>query len=581
MSQFNARSIPRFDRVFSPGQGKIARIGDGEIGGKTTGLLKVQQDVLNRLDERGHSEFFVSVPSFVVLCTDLFDEFMADNGLYDVVAEEERDDVIAHTFQRASLPTLHLGDLRALAESMKSPLAVRSSSLLEDALDHPFAGVYATKMIPNNQPAADIRFQRLIEAIKFVYASTFFRQAQSYLRTVGKDYRDEKMAVIIQEVVGQRCDDRFYPGLSGVARSYNYYPTGGAKPQDGVVNLALGLGRQIVDGGLSWTYCPAYPKAPSPFNNVGDLLKNTQTGFWAVNMGPPPPPDPIDETEYMVHLGLKEAEYDGTLDTLASTYDPASDRMRPGCVGAGPRVINFSPILEYNVLELNGLITELLRHAQDASGMPVEIEFAMTTNHDSGEPRGFGFLQMRPMMVSDDDITIDEADLSGEGLLLASENALGNGQRDDIRDIVYLKPDVFDPKHTRTMASELDQINRTLERDGLPYLLIGFGRWGSSDPWLGVPVEWSSISGARVIVESSLPNMNPDLSQGSHFFHNMISFKIMYISTALSSDHPIDWDWLAKQTVVSETEFARHVRVDDPLRIKVDGLHNQGMVRYD
>ena len=581
MSQLDPQIIPRFDRVFSPGQGKITRIGDGEIGGKATGLLMVQQDVLSRLDEGSHSEFFVSVPSFVVLCTDVFDEFIEHNDLYTVAADDERDDIIAHAFQGASLPSIHLGDLRALAGSMKLPLAVRSSSLLEDALDHPFAGVYSTKMIPNNNPSADIRFQRLVEAIKFVYASTFFRQAKGYLRSVGKNCRDEKMAIIIQEVVGQRFDERFYPGLSGVARSYNYYPTGSSDPKDGVVNLALGLGRQIVDGGLSWTYCPAFPKAPPPFSSVGDVLKNTQTKFWAINMGPPPPPDPINETEYMVQLDLKASEYDGTLAALASTYDPASDRLRPGCVGAGPKVLNFSPILEYEAIKLNRLIEDLLRHSQEVSGVPVELEFALTTDHREGEPRGFGFLQMRPMMVSDDHVIITEADLSGDGLLLASESALGNGQRDDIRDIVYLKPDAFDSAHTRAMASQLEQINRVLESESLPYLLIGFGRWGSSDPWLGVPVEWSDISGARVIVESSLPDMNPDLSQGSHFFHNMISFKILYMSMNLLAAHPIDWSWLAGMTMVSETEFVRHVRIGAPLQIKADGLHNRGMIRHD
>ena len=581
MGHFKATDLPEFDRSFIPGDGRIARIGEGEIGGKASGLLAIRGDVLGRLQPGAHSEFSVSVPAFVVLCTDLFDRFMTDNGLYDVVADQERDDVIAHAFQRGSLPTTLLGDLRSLAGSMQIPLAIRSSSLLEDALDHPFAGVYATKMIPNHQPSSDVRFQKLVEAIKFVYASTFFQQARGYFRSVGKTDRDEKMAVIIQEVVGQRFGDRFYPGVSGVARSYNYYPTGGAGPEDGVVNLALGLGRQIVDGGLSWTYCPKWPKSPAPFGNIGDMMKNTQNGFWAINMGTPPPPDPIAETEYMVQADLNEAEYDGTLECVASTFDPASDRMRPGCVGAGPRIVNFSPILEYDVLELNGLIADLLRHSQDASGMPVAIEFAVTTDHKSGEPRRFGFLQMRPMMVADGDIVIDDVELSDPGLLLASTNALGNGLRDDIMDIVYLKPDVFDPKHTLRMAAELEEINRQLEREGRPYLLIGFGRWGSSDPWLGVPVGWSDISGARVIVESSLPNMNPDLSQGSHFFHNMISFKVMYISTTLSAAHPVDWDWLDRQFVVAEKEFARHVRIDSPLTVKVDGLRNLGLIRHD
>jgi len=580
MTSIDETGIPRFDRRFAAGDHTFTRIGDGALGGKAAGLWRVREEVLSRLKTDRHPRIDVSVPSLTVLCTDFFDEFMASNGLYEVVAAETRDDVIAHAFQKASLPVRYLGDLRALAEAMRTPLAVRSSSLLEDALEHPFAGVYATKMIPNNQPAADARYSRLVEAVKFVCASTFFSQSRSYLKSIERDVGDEKMAVIVQEIVGQRCDQRFYPGLSGVARSYNYYPTGNATSEDGVVSLALGLGKQIVDGGLSWTYCPARPKAPPPFNDIGDLLKNSQTRFWAVNMGSPPLPDPIKETEYMVEADLENAEYDGTLELLASTYDAGADRLRPGLSGAGPRLLNFAPMLEYDVLELNDLILELLEHAREASAAPVEIEFAMTTRPGTDEPHRFGFLQMRPMMVAEDEVFVGEDELQGDDLVLASTKVLGNGDRDDLRDVIYLKPDSFEAKHTPVMARDLEAINRNLLEAETPYVLMGFGRWGSSDPWLGVPIEWGDISGARVIVEASLPGMSPDLSQGSHFFHNLIGFRILYLSTTLMSTPPVDWAWLDAQPAVHETEFVRHVRTAAPIRIKVDGRRGRGVIRH-
>jgi len=344
------------------------------------------------------------------------------------------------------------------------------------------------------------------------------------------------------------------------------------------VNLALGLGKQMVDGGISWTYCPAYPKAPPPFNSIGDLLKTSQTEFWAVNMGKPPLPDPIQETEFLVRAGLKEAEYDGTLDLMISTYDPQSDRLRPGMSGSGPRLLNFAPMLEYDVLPLNDLLRTLLRHAEDVSAAPVEIEFAVTTKHRTDEPHRFGFLQMRPMMVADSEIVITDEELADDNVLLASAKVLGNGSRDDIHDVVFLRPDLFEAKFTPVIAAELAQINRRLLESDDPYLLIGFGRWGSSDPWLGVPVEWGAISGARVIVESSLPDMQPDLSQGSHFFHNLIGFRVLYLATGLQQSQPIDWEWFEQQPTIQETRFVKHVRTERPLRIKVDGRRRRGFI---
>jgi hypothetical protein len=435
-------------------------------------------------------------------------------------------------------------------------------------------------MIPNNEAGADARFLRLVQAIKFIYASTFFRSARSYMRSVGQDPSSEKMAVIVQEVVGTRSDERFYPTISGVARSYNYYPVGRAKPADGVVNLALGLGKQIVDGGLSWTYCPRYPQAPPPYAGVGDLMKNSQTEFWAVNMGRPPLPDPIRETEYLVTADLKAAEYDGRLEKLASTYDGRSDRMRPGVQGDGPRVLDFAPILSYDALPLNGLLVRLLELTREAVGEDVEIEFAVDVDPlDRHRPR-FGFLQARPMMVSREEATVTEEDMSDPAVIVASECVLGNGTRDGIEDIVYLRPEAFEARHTPAIALELERINRELTADDRPYVLMGFGRWGSSDPWLGVPVEWGQICGVGALVEATLPQMTPDLSQGSHFFHNMIGFGVVYLSVRHTDARGIRWDWLDEQPAVTETELVRHVRLPSALVIRVDGKSGRGVISH-
>jgi len=576
----DSSQLPRFGRRFLGADQTFTRIGSGGIGGKAAGLDLVRREVLSRITADEFPEFEVVVPTLTVLTTDLFDSFMDRNDLASAAEAGDSDDRIAHAFQRGELPAEFVGDLRALIASVHTPLAVRSSSLLEDALDHPFAGVYGTKMTPNNQPDTDTRFRRLVEAIKFVYASTFFRQPKSYLRSIDQTVDAEKMAVIVQEIVGTRYDDRFYPAISGVARSYSYYPSGHAGPEDGVVDLALGLGKQIVDGGVSWTYCPAYPKAPAPYNNLGDLMKNTQTKFWAVHMGAPPPPDPIRETEYMSRLDLDAAEWDGTLDHLVSTLPAGSERLRAGLHGKGPRVLNFAPILTLDTLPLNRLVRRLLDLTEKALGGAVEIEFAVALDPRGEKRTRFGFLQARPMMVTKEPVEVTEEELRGDSVLVASSRALGNGVRSDIRDVVYVRPEAFEARFTARIAAELDAVNRMLVAEERPYLLIGFGRWGSADPWLGIPVDWGQISGARVIVEATLPQMSPDLSQGSHFFHNMISFSVLYLSVRHSSGQAIAWEWMDRQEAVRETEFLRHLRLPAPLSVRVDGRSGRGVIEH-
>lgn len=566
-----ARQFARFDRQFYTGAERFTLIGSGEVGGKAQGLAFIHDTLAEEIRSQEFPGLEVGIPRLAVLGTDVFDAFLADNALWDIATADAPDDRIAHAFQRGDLPISVLGDLRALIQQVHSPLAVRSSSLLEDHLDHPFAGVYATKMIPNNQFDPDIRFRKLVEAIKFVYATTFFQNARSYRQVVGKTSRDEKMAVILQEVVGQRHGERFYPQVSGVARSFNDYAVGHATPRDGVVSLAFGLGKTIVEGGNCWSYAPPYPRAVPPFNNLGDLLKNTQTEFWAVRMGEPPAADPVAETEYLVRASIAEAEADGTLQYVASTYNAQSDRLVTGTGSRGPRALTFAPLLSLEALPLNALMQRLLAVCEARLGAPVEIEFAMTIEPGETLRGRCGFLQVRPMAVSQEQVDLEPEQLAGPQVLVGSESVLGSGRIDTLRDVVYLKPETFDPAHTRTMAAELAAINQRLVAAGRPYVLLGFGRWGTSDDRLGLPVVWGEICGARVIVEGMLPNVRTDPSQGSHFFHNITSFHVPYFTVPHDEVDRIDWSWLARQRAETETAYVRHVVLDAPLQVAVDG----------
>lgn len=580
MTEHRNTDLPEYGRRFFDATETFTRIGAGAIGGKAAGLLLIRNEIIPKLDAGAFPSVEIVVPTLTVLTTELYDSFVGRNRIDPPALAELPDHRIAHALQQADMPAEFVGDLWGIADRVRAPLAVRSSSLLEDSLQHPFAGVYATKMTPNDQPDVESRFRRLVEAIKFVYASTHFRTARDYLRSLTRKDLVEKMAVIVQEVVGSRWGDRYYPHVSGVARSFNYYPAGHGRPEDGVANLALGLGKQIVDGGISWSYAPPYPRAPAPFADTGDMIRNTQSRFWAVHMGRPLMPDPCRETEYLVEHDLSAAEADGTIARIASTYDAGGDRIRPGIGTRGPRVLNFAPILQSEDPPLNDLIRQVLSVAERTVGGAVEFEFALTLPGPGRVKTRFGILQVRPMAVAEGVVELDEDDLRVPGTLLASEQALGNGVRDDIEDVVYLKPEQFDTARTPVIAGELETVNRSLLDAGRPYLLIGFGRWGSSDSWLGVPVEWGQISGARVIVEATLPDVNTDMSQGSHFFHNMIGFGVFYLAVRHGGSHRIDWDRLNSLPAVFETDHVRHVRLDRPLHIEVDGRSSRGRVGY-
>ncbi len=572
----NAQS---FDRVFFEEAGAFKQIGAGGIGGKASGLRKAREILRHNPSPEAQNRVGVEVPSVAVIATDTFDAFMRRNLLVPEELTGIPDERIAHRFLGGDFPAEYVGDLRAVVEGTTGrPLAVRSSSLLEDALAHPFAGVYQTKMVPNNHPDPSVRFQRLLEAVKFVYASAYFRDATDYLSALGNHGQEEKMAVVIQEVVGTAFDERFYPHLSGVCRSYNFYRSGSARPEDGVVNLSLGLGKTIVDGGISWAYSPTRPRARPPFVSIADMLKNTQLRFWAVNVGAEPPYNPAQETEYLLNCDLREAEYDGSLRFLASTFDTNRDRLIPGTGTPGARVLDFAPLLQLELWPVNDTISRLLKLFERETGNAVEVEFAMTLPaREDGTPR-LAVLQVRPMMVSTDRVDVPDYGCGDPGLVVYSSRVMGNGRLEDISNVVYVRPDRFERQHTARIAGELETLNRRLTESGIPFVLIGFGRWGSTDPWLGIPVSWAQISGAAVIVEATLPDFDVEPSQGAHFFHNMASFGIGYFSVHHASDCPIDWDWLGRQHVVSETEHIRHVEVNQPLEVIMDGRSGRGAI---
>lgn len=577
-SEENSNIPSRFDRQFFESREDFTWVGEGSPGGKASGLAFAHKIINEKINFEEFPEVILNIPKMVVLRTQVFDWFMKRNNLYDLASTNESDDNIIRTFLQSDLPVEILGDLRRLIENVHVPLAIRSSSMLEDAKYEPFAGIYATKMISNNQPSADTRFNKLTDAIKFIFASTFFKASKDYFKVSSHKIQDEKMAVIIQEVVGQKHSDRFYPNFSGVARSFNFYPVGRAKPEQGVVNLALGLGKTIVDGGLVWSYSPAHPKSSPPFADPTDLLKNTQTKFWAVNMSHFIEYDPTKEAEFLIQANLSDADYDDTLKFIASTYDSSSQRIVMGTGSAGPRALNFSQLLTMNEFYFNDLIKKLLVVCEEAFSNPVEIEFAVTLTENPRKLR-FGFLQVRPMVVSDESIDLNEEELFGDDLLLASDRAMGNGVIENISDIVFVKPETFDKKDAAKIAIEIDSINKKLVKDNSKYLLIGFGRWGSSDPWLGIPVEWGQIAGVKAIVESTLLGINVELSQGSHFFHNLTSFNVSYFSITYDGEFKIDWDWLNSQQILDETNFVKHVKLVKPLVIKVDGRKSRGVIK--
>lgn len=564
---------------FDP-KSSFARIGGGSLGGKARGLGFVNI-LINNYDVRERFEGIeISVPPAVVLGTDVFDQFVDENNLRNFALNSTDDSEITRRFLEArSFPEEILGELAAFLDLVAEPLAVRSSSLLEDSQYHPFAGVYETYMIPNNRPDPFMRLSQLVNTIKRVYASTFYQSAKDYIKVTAYRLEEEKMAVIIQQMVGAPHDNRFYPDFSGVAKSYNFYPVSPQKPLDGIVSVGLGLGKIIVEGGITVRFCPKYPNHLLQFFSTAEALRNNQTEFFALDLRGQPL-NGSDTSDMLVkRFNLNVAESDGTLQHVASTYSPENDALYDGISRKGIRVVSFSPILRNKIFPLPQILDLLLDMGSWGMGSPVEIEFAVTLSASTGHRKQFGLLQMRPLVLSRETEQLEIEEVATEKLICLSTYVLGHGVLKDLYDIVVVDIDKFDRSKSREVAREVTQFNEQLLDEGRPYLLIGVGRWGSLDPWLGIPVKWDQISGAKAIVESGFKDFDVDPSQGSHFFQNITSFMVGYFTVNSRMKHGfVDWEWLRRQPAIEEKSYVRHIHLDKSVVVKINGHQNKGII---
>ena len=577
----NLGVVAVFDRGKFDRYAHFARIGDGSLGGKGRGLAFLDNIIKTHPDFNRFSGATVQIPKTVVLCTDVFDQFMEQNNLYDIALSDAPDEVILQHFLEAQLPDSYIADFFTFFEATHSPIAIRSSSLLEDSHYQPFAGIYSTYMIPNLDDKYEM-LRMLAAAIKSVYASVYYRDSKAYMTATSNVIDQEKMAVVLQEVVGQNHGDRYYPTMSGVLRSLNYYPVGEEKAEEGIASLALGLGKYIVDGGLTLRVSPWHPHQVMQLSEMETALRETQTRFYALDMKRDVGSDfKVDDGFNILNLRVKEAEKDGTLQYIASTYDPYDQIIRDGVYEGGRKVISFCGVLQQDVFPLPEIMQMSMKYGAEAMRRPVEIEFACNLNADrTGD---FYLLQIRPIVDSKQTLVEDVAALPDDECLLRSHRSLGHGIVDDVTDVVYVKyDDHFTAMNNPAVASEIEHINRQMIDEGRGYVLIGPGRWGSSDPWLGVPVKWPHISAAKVIVEVALKNYRVDPSQGTHFFQNLTSFGVGYftIDTNQSADQGgmVRKDLLDAMPAVEETQYVRHVRFKRPLRILMDGTKQEGAI---
>ena len=522
----------------------------------------------------------ISVPPGVVLGTDVFDQFLDENNLRSFALQTTVDEEVTRRFLEAkSFPEGILGELAAFLDLVREPLAVRSSSLLEDSQYHPFAGVYETYMIPNSHADPFVRLSELVNTIKRVYASTFYQSAKDYIKVTSYRSEEEKMAVIIQKMVGAQHEDRFYPDFSGVGKSYNFYPIPPQKSHDGIVAVALGLGKTVVDGGVTVRFCPKYPQHLLQFFSPVEALRNNQNEFYALEMSGQPLQHTETHDALLKRYTLEVAERDGTLVAVGSTYSPENDSLSVGLSRHGIRVVTFAPILQSKLFPLHQILELLLDMGSWGMGTPVEIEFAVKMAGSPGKPKEFGLLQMRPLVLSREVEELNIEDFSPEQLICQSHQVLGNGALRDIYDIIVVDPNLFDRAKSREVGREVTEFNEKLIEQRRPYLLIGVGRWGSLDPWLGIPVKWDQISGARAIVEAGLKDMDVAPSQGSHFFQNITSFMVGYFTiNSTVKQGFVDWQWLMEQPPLEQKQFVRHIQLDDPVIVKINGHQNKGII---
>jgi len=573
----NIGVVAVFDRLKFDAYSHFARIGDGSLGGKGRGLA-----FLDNIIKR-HSEFnqfegvSVSIPKTVVLCTDFFDQFMETNNLYPIALSDAPDDEILKHFLHAQLPDSLIGDFFTFFDAVKSPIAIRSSSLLEDSHYQPFAGIYSTYMVPYMEDKYEM-LRMVANAIKGVYASVFYRDSKAYMTATSNVIDQEKMAVILQEVVGRQHGSRYYPSFSGVLRSLNYYPIGDEKAEEGIASLAVGLGKYIVDGGQTLRVSPYHPQQILQMSEMEIALRDTQTRFYALDMKDVGNELKVDDGFNILNLRVKEADRDGTLTYLASTFDPYDQIIRDGIYEGGRKVISFCGLLKNGVFPLPELLQISQKYGAEEMRRPVEIELACNVNDD--RTGNFYLLQIRPIVDSKQVLEEDLDAISDDDCLLRTNHSLGHGVSEDVVDVVYVKTDRdFTAANNPMVATDIEAINRKFLAEGKNYVLIGPGRWGSSDYWLGIPVKWPHISGARVIVETALEGYQVDPSQGTHFFQNLTSFGVGYFTiNPTTGDGIYRKDILDAMPTVEETQYVRHVRFDKPLRIMMDGKKQKAVV---
>jgi len=559
----------------------FARIGSGSLGGKGRGLAFMHKILAREvLDTKGVD---IAIPQTVVLASDIFEEFLDDNHLRGFVTRvgDLQDQQVLDYFRRARFQHHLRADLGAFLEHVCEPIAVRSSSILEDSVYQPFAGVYATIMLPNNHPSLDVRLAQLLEAIKVVYASTYFQTARDYLETTPYRTEEELMAVLIQRLVGSRRGDRFYPTFSGTAASYNFYPFGDMKPEDGVAQVAVGLGKSVVEGFEALRFCPRQPRVLPQFSAVKDVLRNAQRRFYALDLSRDDVIPGVQTDVNLLHEEISEAIHDGAASPLASTYDRANDRIVSGLEQGGAPLITFDALLRGRIIPIPEILTRLLDTCQQGLASPAEIEFAADIEAGIGQPQTFTILQLRPMVFEQMDVEVELDEATVGRAIVQSEVALGHGRRETISDLIVIDPRRMDRSQTVDAAAAIEQINRQLRRDGRYSILIGPGRWGSRDPWLGIPVTWPQISSVRTIVETDFTDLQVEPSLGSHFFHNLTCYGVAFFAIhAQEGGGSINWDWLDGQEAmtVNLDGAIRHLRLEYPAQVLVDGSKSRGVI---
>jgi CheY-like chemotaxis protein len=574
------RIVVDFDRKVADALTGFVKIGHGSLGGKARGLvfLASQVNPESELVKR-FPDVRIFIPDTLVITTEAFEAFIETNQLDIYSRTTMTDREIAERFLAGRLPEALLDDLKAFIAKATFPLAVRSSSLLEDSQSRPYAGIYKTYMLPNNQEDDEERLAALIRAVKLVYASTFFEEPRAFSARALQKPDEEKMAVIIQRLVGRQYDDLFFPAISGVGQSYNYYPMEPMKPDDGIANIAVGLGKTVVDGERSLRFCPLYPQQLPQFSIVEDILENAQREFYGLKTDLSDTDAERHEDAVLVKKDVADISDPALMQMVASTYQPDEHRIKDAVIAGGHPVVTFAAILKYGALPLPAILSEVMAMGQKGMDCPVDIEFAVNLPEGSEGRPEVAILQIRPMAARDEMAHVEILPEETKRCFCYSENALGNGINRGLADIVYVKPQDFDPAKTVEIAKEISVLNATLAKDNCSYILIGPGRWGSADPWLGIPVRWADISGASVIVETTHTSFTADPSQGSHFFHNMTSLGMSYLNITNGGKDFIKPSWFSSRPVMRVTRFLSHIRLNRPVVVKVDGRRSMGVIR--